>query len=116
MCQQIRCTGDATYSLADGVNYGCGNSEGQCLCVSRSDTRGGAAYALDDCILYGCGKSGAGTCVRRPDTHGMQPTELILGIFQNGPTPPPNLKSGPELPHPISKVGQKVLKEKSHNR
>ena len=42
--------------------------------------------------------------------------ELILGIFQNGPTPPPNLKSGPELPHPISKVGQKVLKEKSHNR
>ena len=43
-------------------------------------------------------------------------TELILGIFQNGPTPPPNLKSGPELPHPISKVGQKVLKEKSHNR
>ena len=36
-------------------------------------------------------------------------SELILGIFQNGPTPPPNLKSGPELPHPISKVGQKVL-------
>ena len=72
------CSWGATYTLADGVLYVCGNNEGQCLCVSRSDTRGGAAYALDDCILYGCGKSGAGTCVRRPDTHGMQPMPWLM--------------------------------------
>ena len=35
-----RCTGSATYALADGIMYGCGNNEGQCLHVSRSDARG----------------------------------------------------------------------------
>ena len=36
----IRCTWDATYALAVGVLYGCGNNENNCLCVSRSDVHG----------------------------------------------------------------------------
>ena len=48
----VFCLWDATYTLADGVLYVCGNNEGECMCVDRE-----ADFILEPTVVNCGGRS-----------------------------------------------------------